>query len=410
MKHSLTLPNIAVPVSLIKELDHFGGRLIGECLVGDLVIQGTRAVGLRASDRAQATRLLTPKFAESHVHLDKCFTFDRIGNLGGDLVAAIEAQAKDRAGWTRDDLTLRAGRALDDLCRFGCHVVRSHVDWTHGSEADQPPLAWHVLNELAQARKEDLTLQIAALTGIEDLADPAMANAIGRLCAAKNGVLGAFVFGQPKLAEGIRQAFLVADRYGLMLDFHVDEGMDPALNGLEVIADTALATGFEGPILCGHACSLATKPASDVARITDKLARAGITIATLPTTNLYLQGRAEQGMGARGMTAVKELCEAGVDVITGTDNVQDAFYPMGSFDPRRALELALVTAHLDPPLGAHLPMIGHMADRALGVTPRYVDTADISDLLLFDAASPAAMLSAATPPVPLSQAMQGVFQ
>ena len=196
MKQSLTLPNIAVPVSLVKEPDHFGGQLIGECLVGDLVIQGARAVGLRASDLAPQARLLTPKFAESHVHLDKCFTFDRIGNLGGDLVAAIEAQAKDRASWTRKDLAFRAGRALDDLSRFGCHVVRSHVDWTHGSEADQPPLAWHVLNELAQVRKEDLTLQIAALTGIEDLADPAMADAIGRLCATKNGVLGAFVFGR----------------------------------------------------------------------------------------------------------------------------------------------------------------------------------------------------------------------
>jgi cytosine deaminase len=58
---------------------------------------------------------------------------------------------------------------------------------------------------------------------------------------------------------GLRNVFALADRYGLALDFHVDEGLDPALDGLELIADIAAEMRFEGPVLCGHACSLASR-------------------------------------------------------------------------------------------------------------------------------------------------------
>jgi diadenosine tetraphosphatase ApaH/serine/threonine PP2A family protein phosphatase len=55
----------------------------------------------------------------------------------------------------------------------------------------------------------------------------------------------------------------------------VDEGLDPALDGLELIADVAEEMRFEGPVLCGHACSLASRGPDDVARIADKLAPEG---------------------------------------------------------------------------------------------------------------------------------------
>ena len=44
-------------------------------------------------------------------------------------------------------------------------------------------------------------------------------------------------------------------------------------------------------VLCGHACSLMNRTDPEVQRIAGKLARAGISVAALPATNLYLQGR-----------------------------------------------------------------------------------------------------------------------
>ena len=54
----------------------------------------------------------------------------------------------------------------------------------------------------------------------------------------------------------MRAIFKAAEAHGLALDFHVDEGLADGLDGLGMIADLVIETGFEGPVLCGHCCSL----------------------------------------------------------------------------------------------------------------------------------------------------------
>lgn len=73
-----------------------------------------------------------------------------------------------------------------------------------------------------------------------------------------------------------------------------------------------------------------------------KVKAAGIHVITNPATNLMLQGRLDRYPKRRGITRVKELLEAGVNVAFGQDNVKDTFYPFGRGD---LLEVALITAH-----------------------------------------------------------------
>lgn len=102
--------------------------------------------------------------------------------------------------------------------------------------------------------------------------------------------------------------------------------------------------------------------------------------------------------------------EAGVPVTVGTDNVCDAFCPVGRHDPRQSLMFAILAAHLGPQLGDCLPMISSTAQRALGLKPIYVDDAKLDDLILFDAASTAELLAGVEAPYPLMQKIEGVFQ
>ena len=250
-------------------------------------------------------------------------------------------------------------------------------------------------------------LQLAALIDLDELADPAIAEAIAKSIAARNGVFGAFVLDQPNRRDGIESAFRVADRFDLMLDFHVDEGLAPDLDGLELIADVAIATGHQGPILCGHACSLMNLNQSSLKKVSDKLLQAGITVASLPATNLFLQGRASGTPDRRGVTRIAELRAAGVPVVVGTDNVRDAFCPLGRHDPRQSLALAALAAHLDPPFGDYLPMISTSARTALGLAPIHVDDAAIGDLVLFDATSTSDLLASTSGPRPLAGVLQG---
>lgn len=405
----MVLPDVKIPVSLLEHAAQFGGKPDHDCLRGDLVVRQGRAAHLHQSEARGPARLVLPKLTECHVHLDKCHTVFRMDGVGGDLQAAIAAQADDRKHWTEDDVRARAVRGLDELVMAGCRSVRSHVDWGTGDDSSAPSLAWPVLRELAQDYRDSITLQIAPLTGVESLANIDTARAIAREIVAGNGVLGVFVRGQPDRLNGIKQTFRVAQEFGLALDFHVDEGLGDELDGLEMIADTAIETSHQGPILCGHACSLMNLDAEALQKLAEKLAASGITIASLPSTNLYLQGRRTGTPDRRGIAPVRELRAAGVPVIVGTDNVRDAFCPLGQHDPRQSLALLALAVHLDPPFGDYLPMITTDAEKALGLAPTNIDDASVGDLIMFDAQTTADLLAGKSPPTPLSVALQGEF-
>ncbi|MDE0524011.1 MAG: amidohydrolase family protein [Boseongicola sp.] len=404
----VVLPNARVPVSMIARLDMFGGARDQDCVHGDLLFRNGYAERLLPAGSTSGTPwMVLPKLTECHVHLDKCYTVSRMSGVRGGLQAAIAAQDADRVHWTESDVRSRAMLGLEELISSGCGSVRSHVDWGRDDRPNAPSLAWSVLGELAQECSDRVTLQLAPLTDAEQISDPAVADDIAREIASKDGAFGVFVFDQANRRKGIRQAFEAADRHGLALDFHVDEGLDDELDGLEIIADLAIETGFQGPVLCGHACHLMNLDPESLKKLTDKLLHSNISVASLPATNLFLQGRAAGTPDRRGVTRIHELCAAGVPVVVGTDNVQDAFCPLGRHDPRQSLALAVLAAHLDPPFGSHFPMITTSARKALGLSANHVDGAAIGDLIMFGAASTSDMLAGVSPPERISAAFQG---
>ncbi len=402
------LPNVRVPTSLIKRPDQFGGTLVQDCICGDLIIRNGRIFGMKKTTLpGEADRLILPKLTEVHVHLDKCHTVSRLEGVGGDLQAAIDTQGADKKNWTPDDVRNRATRGLVELVEAGCGNVRSHVDWIEFVDCFSLPFTWHVLNEIAQEYRNAVTLQISPLIGIDQYAESGFADRIAGELAKDNGVLGVFVFDQPERRAGITSAIKAAEKHNLAIDFHVDEGLSDGLNGLEIIADVILDTGFQGPVLCGHACSLMNIKPDPFKKLADKLLQSGITVASLPVTNLYLQGRTAGTPDRRGVTRISELQTAGVPVVLGTDNVRDAFCPLGNHDPIRSLMHAVLAAHLDPPFGDYLPVITTTAETALGLEPTFIDCASIEELIVFDAASTADLMSGMTPPISMSAVLQG---
>jgi cytosine deaminase len=82
--------------------------------------------------------------------------------------------------------------------------------------------------------------------------------------------------------------------------------------------------------------------------IAGQLAVSGISVVTLPQTNLYLQGRDHVTAVPRGFTALRALREAGVTVAGGADNLQDPFNPVGRGDPLETAALLVAGAHFLP--------------------------------------------------------------
>jgi len=378
---------------LVEKPAEFAGRIEHDCVRGDLLIEEGRVRRLLAPGEVVdghsgfdlAGRVVVPRLVEPHCHLDKCHTVARLGSVGGDLHRAIEGQRRDRACWTRDDLRERAGRGLDELRSSGCGSVRTHIDWdTDRAPAGSPPLAWEVIGELAEEIAPHTVVQRSALLSLEIFDDRSYVSGVARLLAAAGGVLGVFVLGQTHMARRLRCVIELAERHGLPLDFHVDESLERPPEGLEAIARVITETGFEGPVLCGHACALMNLEGDALTHLVETVARSGLSIAALPATNLYLQGRGAGTPQRRGITRVRELHEAGVTVAFGSDNVADAFCPVGRLDPMHALALAVLTAHLDPPFGPWLAGVTTGARRAIGLDPQPIDGARTADLLVAD--------------------------
>ena len=383
-----------MPRALVEAPAKFGGRAEHDCLRGDLLIEDgcvrrLLAPGVVVDDKAESDlggRVVLPRLAEPHCHLDKCHTVSRLGPVGGDLHRAMEDQRRDRTRWTRDDLRERSGRGLDELRSSGCGSVRTHVDWDadHVPEG-AAPLAWDVIGELAGEIAPHMVVQRCALLSLEKFDDRSYVSGVARLLSATGGVLGVFVLGQARMAERLRRVVELAEWFALALDFHVDESLERTPEGLDAIARVVTETGFEGPVLCGHACALMNLEGDPLKRLVETVARSGVSIAALPSTNLYLQGRVEGTPQRRGITRVRELCEAGVRVAFGSDNVADAFCPVGRHDPMHALALAVLTAHLDPPFGPWLVTVTTDARAAIGLDPQPIDRARSTDLLVADA-------------------------
>jgi cytosine deaminase len=125
----------------------------------------------------------------------------------------------------------------------------------------------------------------------------------------------------------------------------------------------------------------------DARRVIAGFAAAGIAVITLPTANLFLQGRDAETLPPRGLTRVKELLEAGVRVAAATDNIQDPFVPVGSGDMLEIARWTLLAGHLGvSELGRAFTMVTQAPAEIMGFGKDYgIHEGARADLIVSDA-------------------------
>lgn len=288
-----------------------------------------------------------PGFVEAHAHLDKAFIGPRLGAVRPGLLGAIEAVIADRERWTREDLRSRMRRGLHWAWQAGTTRLRTHIDWW---DPQATPLAWEVMGELAHEWRDRLAIERVALVKLGPCEDRAVAQALARRIAGDGpgALLGGFVHSSQWNPGALRELLRAAQDEGLDLDLHVDEELNPEAEGLAWLARNLRATRFDGRVVCGHTCALAAQPESRALATLDAVARAPITLVSLPITNLLLQDAATgRTPRQRGLTLVKEARARGIPLLIGSDNVQDPFCRVGSLDPVEAMQAAVLAGQLD---------------------------------------------------------------
>jgi cytosine deaminase len=187
--------------------------------------------------------------------------------------------------------------------------------------------------------------------------------------------------------EHIDFCFALAARTGRDIHMLADDTDDPTSRSLEYLALRTIEEGYEGRVTASHCGALAAYDDNHAERVIGMVREAGMTIASNTQISLVLDGRNDRGLVRRGITRVRELLNAGVNVVSAQDDVLDPYYPFGRPDQ---LEVAQYTAHVaqltyPSELEQAFDMVSLNAARAMRLPDYGTSPGDRADLVLIDA-------------------------
>jgi cytosine deaminase len=296
------------------------------------------------------SRAVTPGLVESHIHLDKALLSDRTPSVEGTLQEAIRITGEAKRRFTVEDIRTRARAVLDMAVRHGTTAMRSHVEvdpivGLQGLEALLPLKA-----EYAPA----LDLQLCAFAQEGILQASGTETLLAEALRRGADVIGGCPYNDTDANAQIDIVFRLARQFDVDADFHVDFFDEPEHLHVRYIAEQAIRHGWQGRVVLGHCTELAALPPVDLTSIAGLIRDAGLGVITLPATDLYLMGRKDSHRVRRGLAPVKRLIEAGVTVAAATNNVRNAFTPVGNAN------LALMGFLLT--VGAHMGTVAEQAE------------------------------------------------
>jgi cytosine deaminase len=318
--------------------------------------------------------LALPGLVNLHAHADRAFTVTdfRPRSFADALAAATEG----RASFTAADVEARALRLFERSLGHGVTGIRTHTDVDPIVELRS--IEGVLAAKQRMAGRIDIDV-VAFSTSKNDLADPQAAARLERALAMGANLIGASLNASTDPERALGALLDLAERSGAAVDIHLDEHLEPHRMLSGMVAEAVLARGLQGRVTLSHLCVLGALNSKIAGEVIRKLTQAAIAVVALPETNLYLQDRAQQGGPIRrGVTLIRDLREAGLEVRLGTDNVRDWFFPFGDGDLLDTARCAAMAAHLDEPA----ELMAAVCDGR-----RSIKEGDPADLVLVRAAS-----------------------
>lgn len=336
-----------------------------------------------------ASRVALPGFIEPHLHLDKAFLHRRMPARSGTLEEAIRVTGILKSKQERQDVLERSRRVLDMAVRNGTTGIRAHPD----VDPIQGLIGIETALELKQEYQDLLDLQIVAFPQEGILKTPGSLQLMQEAIRLGADVVGGCPYNElnwDDTRSHIDLVFDLAQRHDLAIDMHADfadDAQDQRFAAASYIAQKTIDAGYHGRVSLGHVTSLGALTPEAAKPVIDLLHEARISIVTLPATDVYLGGRRDVTSPRRGLTPVRALHAANVNVAYSSNNIRNAFTPFGKADP---LQIGSLLAHLvqfgTPEHQADILRMGtYNAARAIGVDEDYgIAPGKRADLVILD--------------------------
>ncbi len=274
--------------------------------------------------------LVLPTFVEPHIHLDKVLLSEEFG-YASSIGQARDIIKKAKESFTISNVKQRIKRVLPLALKNGVTVIRSHVD----IDPIVGLKALEAVNELRREYSRFLDIQIVANPqegiisheGTEELLFKAMesgADVMGGLPEAEKSV--------DDSKAHLDKVFSIAKEKDADVDVHND--VISSGRNLEYFLSKVVGTHYEGRASSAHNIALAHYDDDYASKIITSIKRAKVNIITNPCTMMTSGGQHPPPI-PRGITRVRELLTAGVNVTYGIDNMVDPFNPFGDFSALR---------------------------------------------------------------------------
>lgn len=318
----------------------------------DIGIQGGKIIAVEPNLQAQAGeeidatgRLVSPPFVDPHFHMDATLSLGlpRM-NVSGTLLEGIALWGELRPIVTKEELVDRALRYCDLAVTQGLLFIRSHVD-----TSDPRLVTVEAMIEVREKVAPYIDLQLVAFPQDGYYRSPGAIDALNRALDMGVDIVGGIPHFERTMGEGTASVEalcrIAADR-GLPVDIHCDETDDPLSRHIETLAAETIRFGLQRRVAGSHLTSMHSMDNYYVSKLIPLMAEAEINVIPNPLINIMLQGRHDTYPKRRGMTRVRELMDAGLNVSFGHDCVMDPWYSMGSGDMLEVGHMAIHVAQM----------------------------------------------------------------
>lgn len=381
---------------LLRDCRLADGRVVDiACLGGRIEAVGVLAGAPAARTIACEGRAVTPGLVDAHIHLDKALLDDRAPSREGSLAEALRVTGEAKRGFTRDDIASRARRVLDMAIRQGTTAMRSHA------EID-PIVGLKGFEALAALKREyapAIDLQLCAFAQEGILKAPGTEALLREALRGGADLIGGVPYVDPDPHRHVDIVFDLAVEFGVDVDFHADFFDEPQHLHAEYIAEQTVRRSWQGRVALGHMSEMAALPPDDQDALARRLAAAGVAVIVLPATDLYLLGRKDVRSPRRGLAPIKRLLAAGVTVAAATNNVRNAFTPLGTAGLPLMGYLVAIAAHMgaEPELAQVLDMLTTQPARILKRADPALRPGAPADLVVWESERAAEVVSALGP-------------
>src|SRR5690625_3097410 len=292
-----------------------------------------------------AGALVLPPFIEPHIHLDTTLTAgDPAWNQSGTLFEGIQRWSERKESLTIADVKERSKKAISWQIAQGIQHIRTHVDVT-----DPKLTAMQALLEVKEEMAPFVDLQLVAFPQEGFLSYPNGTELTEEALKTGADVVGGiphFEFTREYGVDSMKIAFDLAEKYDRLVDIHCDEIDDEQSRFVEVVAKEAYERGFGTKATASHTTAMGSYNNAYTSKLFRLLDMSDINIISNPLVNIHLQGRFDTYPKRRGLTRVKELLEADINVSFGHDDIFDPWYPLGTGNMLQVLHMGIHASQL----------------------------------------------------------------